>query len=117
MLKAVADYDDFDRVVWTDLVSTFWDNVHPDDARLPTLTAENPDLRSEDIRKLVPLYSHGDHVQFVNHDSSMVWHMASILTTTNSFFSGLLLGACPKKIEVKSTQGKEGTWDPAWRGQ
>ena len=78
--------------------------------------AENPDLRSEDIRKLVPLYIHGDHVEFANDDSLMVWHMASILTTTSSLFSGLLLGACPKKVEVKSTQGKEGTWDPVWRG-
>ena len=57
-------YDDFDRVMGTDLVWTFWDNVHPDDTRLLTLMVEHPDLRSEDIRKLVPLYTHGDHVQF-----------------------------------------------------
>ena len=116
MLKEVADYDDFDRVMGTDLVWTCWANVHPDDPRLLTLMVDNPDLRSEDIRKLVPLYIHGDHVQFVNDDSTKVWHMASIYTTTSSIFSGLLLVACPKRVEVKSTQGKEGTWDPVWRG-
>ena len=109
-------YDDFDRVMGTDLMRTFWDNVHPDDPTLLTLMVENPDLRSEDIRKLVRLYIHGDHVQFVNDDSWMVWRMASVLTTTSNIFSGLPLGACPKKVEVKSTQGKEGTWNPVWRG-
>ena len=40
ILKGLAAYDDFDRVMGTDLVSTFWDNVHPNDPRLLTLMAE-----------------------------------------------------------------------------
>ena len=52
MLKEVADYDDFDRVMGADLVWTFWDNVRPDDPRLLTLMAENHCISMETMSSL-----------------------------------------------------------------
>ena len=46
LLEGLAAYDAFDRIMWTGLVSKFWDSVHPDDPRLLYLMTETPDIWS-----------------------------------------------------------------------
>eukprot|EP00959_Pyramimonas_sp_CCMP1952_P142643 2986483-Pyramimonas_sp.AAC.1 len=57
----------------------------------------------DDLEKMIPLFVHGDKVEYSNEDSLMVWHMGSVLSTDSSLYAGLLLGATPHKTEVKST--------------
>ena len=105
---------DFDRVLRTDLVDGFWKGIRADDPKLIYLLKENPEISRDDLGKCVPLFLHGDKVEFVNDDSLMVWHIGSVLASRTSMYSGLLLGVSPAKIEVMEDGG---TWNPVWEGR
>ena len=90
LLHGLAFYHAFDEVLRTDLVGGLWENAHPEDTKLITLLAEKTDLTKRDLNRMVPLYIHGDDVDFVNGDSLMVWSMGSAVGSMSSLFSGLL---------------------------
>ena len=114
LLKGLAAYDSFDEILRTDLVREFWSNIKPNDPRLVYLLAENPGETQESLSNMVPMFLHGDKVEFANDDSLMVWHMGSVLSKMSSLSSGLLLAATPAKTEVKARGEEEGTWNPVW---
>ena len=111
LLKGLAAYDAFDEILRTDLVREFWTNIKADDPRLVYLLTENPGETQESLSNVVPMFLHGDKVEFANDDSLMVWHMGSVLSTMSSLSSGLLLAATPAKHRSESTMRRGGYLD------
>ena len=59
--------------------------------------------------KCIPLFVHGDGVEFHSRDSLMVWSWGPMLSKLSSLENHLLMTAWPKSCSL----GK-GTWDPMW---
>ena len=89
-------------------VSKFWKGIREDDPKLIILLKEM-NWQKSDLEMVVPLFLHGDGVEFNNNDSMMTYHMGSLLNGEGSLDSGLLLAACPKSCTSKTT------WDPVWQ--
>lgn len=61
------------------------------------------------MKTTVPLFIHGDSVEFQSRDSMMVWSFGNALFDEGSLLSHLLLAAVPKSCSV------EETWNPVWK--
>ena len=59
-------------------------------------------------KKAVPLFVHGDGVEFQSRDTLMVWSFGSMLSLLASLDSHLLLSVFPKSCTAV------GTWDAIW---
>ena len=60
-------------------------------------------------KKVVPLFVHGDGVEFQTRDSLMVWSFGSLLSLFGSLDSHLLMAVFPKSCT------SEDTWLPFWK--
>ena len=60
-------------------------------------------------KKVVPLFLHGDGVEYQNRDTLMVWSFGSLLSLFGSLDSHLLMALFPKSCTTA------GTWDPIWK--
>ena len=72
LLQGLGAYDEFDHIMRTDLVETFWAGVKADDPKLRYLLSEQPGLEREDLNQIIPLFLHGDKAEYVNDDSIMI---------------------------------------------
>lgn len=88
-------------------VSKFWGTIREDDPKLVILLQEMG-WQKTDLQMVVPLFLHGDGVEFNNNDSMMTYHIGSLLNFESSLDAGLLLAACPKSCTTGTT------WDPVW---
>jgi hypothetical protein len=112
LLASLAKYGEFDRLMGVNKLEAFWDAVLPNDPRLHFLWHEQG-LNKEALRKHIPLFLHGDGVEFVDEGSIMVWHTGSILSIGDAMDASLLLAAFPKKCTlVPSKKDKRSTWIP-----
>ena len=102
-----TDASRFEMLFRTNACGKFWSSIRTDDPKLQILLQEMKWKRS-DLNMVVPMYLHGDGVQFENNDSMMVYHMGSLLNPESSLDSGLLLAACPKSCAT------EKTWKVVW---
>ena len=98
----------FHALFRTQNVSKFWKDIRADDPKLIILLREMG-WQQTDLQMVVPLFLHGDGVEFNNNDSMMTYHIGSLLNGEGSLDSGLLLAACPKSCTCKTT------WDPIWK--
>lgn len=88
-------------------ISNFWEKVESTkDDRLVghPLKKGNPDWKQNTL----PLWLHGDGVEFQSRDSLMVWSFGSVLAEMQSLKSHMLLATFPKSCT------EEGTWDVIW---
>ena len=86
-LAAIGERPEADELLGLDSVASFWQQVNPQD---PRLLAEggHPVLAREDYKsKCVPLWLHGDGVEYSESDSLMVFSFGSILPSTTSMCS------------------------------
>ena len=68
------------------------------------------DMPNDDLRRTIPLFLHGDKVNYESDDSTMVWHVGSLLSQGQSLISGHMLASIPAKATVS---GKDNdTWLP-----
>jgi hypothetical protein len=65
--------------------------------------------RSDWRRKVIPLFVHGDGVEYHTRDSLMVWSFGSMLNLFSSLDSHVLMAMFPKSCTA------QGTWDPVWK--
>lgn len=114
LLQGIAAYDDFELQMRTDLVEGFWESVHEDDPKWMYFAMEF-DMPNDDLRRTIPLFLHGDKVNYESDDSTMVWHVGSLLSQGQSLISGHMLASIPAKATVS---GKDNdTWLPIWQEQ
>jgi hypothetical protein len=114
LFGSLAEYGEFDRLMGVSRLEAFWDAVLPNDPRLYFLLHEQG-LVKDALRKYIPLFLHGDGVEFVDDGSIMVWHTGSILSIGDSMDSSLLLAAFPKKCTLLPKDNKDkrlSTWKP-----
>ena len=112
LLQGIAAYDDFELQMRTDLVEGFWESVHEDDPKWMYFAME-VDMPNDDLRRTIPLFLHGDKVNYESDDSTMVWHVGSLLSQGQSLISGHMLASIPAKATVS---GKDNdTWLPIWQ--
>ena len=107
MLGIYKDSGRFNYLFRTQDVHKFWNDIKKDDPKLIILLTEMNWTR-EELHMVVPLFLHGDGVEFNNNDSMMTYHIGSLLNGEGSLDSGLLLAACPKSCTSKAT------WEPVW---
>ena len=63
----------------------------------------------------IPLWIHGDGVEFQDRDSLMVWTMGSLLSLQPALDSSLLMAANAKSRTVEESSTCPGTWKEPWR--
>ena len=97
----------FQSIFQPDGLHEFWNNVRPDDPRLTILMQESS-LKHEDLPATVPLWVHGDGVEYADGKTMMVYSWGSVLNSGPSLSSSLLLLAFPKDCAVSAT------WETLW---
>ena len=63
LLQGIAAYDDFELQMRTDLVEGFWESAHEDDPKWRYFAMEF-DMPKDDLRRTIPLFLHGDKVNY-----------------------------------------------------
>ena len=89
--------DDFDRILNPSGIKDFWARVKDSDPRLHMLRRET-NLSKHDLKYCLPLWLHGDAVEYVDGRSLMIYSMGSLLATGSTLDTALLLAAIPKDI-------------------
>ena len=89
--------DDFDRILNPSGIQDFWAGVKDSDPRFQMLSRE-VNVSKEDLQNCIPLWLHGDGVEYVDGRSLMVYSMGSVLATGSTLDSTLLLAGIPKDI-------------------
>lgn len=106
--------DDFKALLGTSRTTLFWKSISPLDPRLlakgghPTTTWE-PGWEAT----TVPIWVHGDGVQFCDRDSLLTYSWGSVLCQDNSMDSSFLMACWPKSATVKSQEVS--TWEALWQ--
>ena len=96
-------------------IETFWHNVRADDPRLlakgghPTLLVPNY------ARIFVPLWMHGDGVEYSENDSLMVYTAGGVLASTNSMLAMMYLASFVKSVTALMAKHGADTWITAFR--
>ena len=97
----------FDYFFQPKLVESFWQNIRQDDPRRLMLFQE-AGLQQNDLPHVIPLWIHGDGVEFVDGHSLMTLSFGSVLNVGPSLDSSLLLFAFPKDCADAKT------WEHVW---
>jgi hypothetical protein len=109
MFSALSSYDEFDTVFATGGLREFWSKVSgTNDDKLNN----HPELVGQDWQdRCIPLFLHGDGVEFQDRDSMMVYSWGAILSTRSSQDSSLMLACFPKSCTfVPKKNGDPDTW-------
>lgn len=106
-------YDEFSAFFSVDKIQKFWEGVEASGD--PRLQNHPLKLQANWSQKCIPLFVHGDGVEFQTRDSLMVWSWGSLLSTRASMDSSLLLTAIPKSCTTKVQPMTDWTWHPIWK--
>lgn len=89
----------------------FWDQVNPRDPRL-LAKGEHPVTKWSPTQKArtVPLWLHGDGVEFQDRDSLLTFSCGSLLTTEGAMDSAFYICSYPKSCTSKRNEDKFDTW-------
>ena len=111
---SVFRLDEADALLGMSKIAGFWDHVHPADPRL-IANGGHPILQVPNFKSaFVPLWLHGDGVEYTEDDSLMVYTCGSVLTATSSMLAMFYLASFVKS--VTAVLGKYGvdTWMEVW---
>ena len=114
-LAAIGERPEAEELLGLDSVKSFWQHVNPQD---PRLLAEggHPVLARNDYKsKCVPLWLHGDGVEYSESDSLMVFSFGSILPSTTSMCSMFLIAGFVKSVTAFLKIHGRCTWTEAWQ--
>ena len=103
--------EDAEALLGLPSVAAFWHNVAPEEPRLRAkgghpLTTWQPGWESSTI----PLWMHGDGVEFQDRDSLLVFSFGSLMTTTSSQDASFFIVGFPKSVTSKSRNPDQDTW-------
>lgn len=101
------DEKHFHHKYGTKHLEAFWDGVKDDDPKLRMLLAETGWSRS-DLKKVIPLWIHGDKAEFTESDSNMFLSMGPVLNQETTFPSTDLLANYPSACVLPAT------WTSIW---
>ena len=104
---ATAYEDQFAKLFSTEDLEKFWTSSEStgDDRLMGHPMKARKDWR----QKTVPLFLHGDGVEFQERDSLMVWSWGSVLSLFSSLDSHFLMSCFPKSCTAT------GTWEPVMK--
>lgn len=106
--------DDFHALMGTARTTTFWQSLCTQDPRLLAKGGHPTESWAPGWEATaVPLWIHGDGVQFADRDSLMTFSWGSVLSISNSMDSSFLLAAYPKSVTVKGQEPT--TWGVLWQ--
>ena len=89
----------------------FWSNVSPHDPRWKAKGGHPmKDWAPGWQPHTVPLWLHGDGVEFQDRDSLLTFSFGSILSTTSAMDSSFLICCWPKSVTSKSPDPSKDTW-------
>ena len=104
---AVAYPEAFEKIFQVSQLSDFWEEAL---ARHDDRLVDHPATLDKGWEHCtIPLFLHGDGVEYESRDSLMVWSFGGFLSQENSLDSHLLLAAHPKTCTTKET------WPQIWK--
>lgn len=113
MVNSLSKYDKFEELLCAGLIRGFWQAV---------VASGDPKLVNHPMTRVpgwmdifVPMWIHGDGVEFQSRDSLMVFSFGFLLNVMAALDSSMLLGAMPKSCTVPQDTTCAGTWAPLWR--
>ena len=114
-LSCIGNTPEGAQMLGLDLVESFWKGVSPLDPRLEA-NGGHPVLQIPNYSTTVlPLWIHGDGVEYSENDSLMVFTTGSCLSTTSSMDSMFYMASWVKSV---TSRGKDGqladTWQQIW---
>ena len=111
----LAQMDQFDEFFQTGSVPCFWGAV--ESAEDPKFAAHPLSSEPGFKEKVIPMFIHGDKVEFQDRDSIMVWSVGSLLSSLCSMDSSLLLSAFPSSCTVEDSDlvSRDGTWSAIFK--
>jgi len=110
MFSKLAALPNFHEIFPLDKVQRFWNDVEKSkDERL-----EKHPMKTQNWKKMtIPLWVHGDGVEYAARDSLMCWSWGPLMTNFNSVEAKFLLACYPKSCTAPETWNdimKELTW-------
>ena len=113
LIQSMANHPEFDSFFGVREIRRFWDLVEA--SGCPKLIG-HPITFVENWKDLtVPLWVHGDGVEFQDRDSLMVWTTGSLLSLQPALDSSLLIAATAKSCTLDESSTCPGTWKEPWR--
>ena len=108
LISSLAAYEQFDSIFQTSYIQQFWGSVKNDDPRLQSLCAETGWTR-KDLLNTVPLFLHGDGVEYTDTDTLEVCNFGPLLGHGESTSCTFLCFAYPNSICVENKKKQTGT--------
>jgi len=106
-LHALQDHHQFEAMFCTKDLEAFWNAI--EQTGDPKLT-NHPMLQIPQWKsRCIPIYIHGDGVEYHNKETMMVYHWGCLLSVLTTMCSALLLACFPKSCT------SDGTWGPPLR--
>lgn len=108
VIHSLGKYQEFPNLVCASAAEEFWSAVEASgDPRLQ----DHPMCQEENWKKkFIPLWLHGDGVEFQQRDSLLVFSMGFLLCTLASLDSSVYLAGFPKSCTVAASAACAGTW-------
>ena len=108
LLASLSKYEYFDAIFKTSCISAFWGAIADDDPRLVALFAEMGWTRA-DLTNAIPLFLHGDGVEYTENDSLEVCDFGPLLGYGDSMGCTFLCFAFPNSCCIPSSEKNRGT--------
>jgi len=99
-------YNCVDEILGVPVLENFWQSVKADDPHRQ-FGAMPP---VEKYRSAVPIYIHGDGVEYQDRDSIKALHWGSVAASLSPLVSGFLIAAFPKSCTGTEQDSMESTW-------
>ena len=108
VIHTLSKYEEFPNLLCASKAEEFWNEVElSGDPRLQG----HPMCEEEGWKKkFIPLWIHGDGVEFQNRDSLLVFSMGFLLCVLASLDSSVYLAGFPKSCTVAASAACAGTW-------
>ena len=112
---ALSSHVECEQLLWLSSAAAFWDGVSPN---FPRFLAKggHPMLEVQNWREcFIPLWIHGDGVEYSENDSLQVYTAGSCLTSSNSMLTMLYMASFVKSATCVLASHGQDTWDEAWK--
>ena len=114
-LASAADLPEAEALLGLGSTEAFRNSVIDDDPRLLANDGHPVLLEPGYKTKFVPVWIHGDGVEYSEDDSMLVHTCGSVLTTTNSMLATVYLAAFVKSVTAVLAKHGHDTWSAIWR--
>ena len=113
-VASIAQTDLVEQLLGVDLAPNFWEELNSQDPRL-LARGGHPALSVEGYtRNCIPLWLHGDGVEYSQEQSLMTLTFGSCLATTNSMDSMFYIASFVKSVTATTAKHGVDTWVELW---